>query len=161
MAGSQKPSSPLLRGMKACTSTSSMVERPNPELGSIIIVIATDAPLLPGQLERIVKRASLGIGREGGIASNYSGDIFIAFSTANLDAARSDTSLVSVTMMPNESMDPLFAATIQATEEAITNAMIAADTMVGADSLRVAGLPHKWLQEVLKKYNRLDSLPAR
>ena len=161
MAGSQKPSTPFLRGIKSCTSTSSMVERPNPEMGSIIIVIATDAPLLPHQLQRVVKRASLGIGREGGIASNYSGDIFIAFSTANADAARSDTSQVSVVMVPNESMDPLFAATVQATEEAITNAMIAADTMVGADSLRVTGLPHVWLQETLKKYNRLDSTVTR
>lgn len=134
-----------------------MVERPKEEAGSIIIVIATDAPLLPSQLQRVVKRAALGIGREGGIASNYSGDIFIAFSTANLDAARSDTSTVNVTMIPNESMDILFIMTILATEEAITNAMVAAETMIGADSLRVEGLPHKWLQETLKKYNRLDS----
>ena len=158
MAGSLEPSSPFLRGMKKCAgSPSSMVERPNPEMGSIIIVIATDAPLLPSQLQRVVKRAALGIGREGGIASNYSGDIFIAFSTANLDAARSDTSVVNVTMMPNEKMDILFIMTVLATEEAITNAMVAAETMVGADSLRVEGLPHKWLQETLKKYNRLDS----
>lgn len=161
MAGSLKPSSPFLRGIPACTTKTSAVERPNPEMGSIIIVVATDAPLLPSQLARVVKRASLGIGREGGIASNYSGDIFIAFSTANLNAGRSDTSVVNVTMIPNESMDPLFNATVQATEEAITNAMVAAETMVGADSLRVEGLPHKWLQETLKKYNRLDSVPAR
>jgi D-aminopeptidase len=157
MAGSLKPSSPFLQGVKACTTTSSMVERPKEELGSIIIVIATDAPLLPSQLQRVVKRAALGLGREGGIASNYSGDIFIAFSTANLNAARSDTSVVNVTMIPNESMDLIFIATVLATEEAITNALIAAETMVGADSLRVSALPHKWLQEVLKKYNRLDT----
>jgi len=161
MAGSLKPSTPFLRGVKPCTTTSGMVERPNPEMGSIIIVIGTDAPLLPSQLQRVVKRAALGIGREGGIASNYSGDIFIAFSTANLDAARSDTSVVNVTMIPNESMDILFIATVLATEEAITNAMVAAETMVGADSLRVEGLPHKWLQETLKKYNRLDSTATR
>lgn len=162
MAGSIEPSSPFLKGMKRCAaSSSSMVERPNPEMGSIIIVIATDAPLLPSQLQRVVKRAALGIGREGGIASNYSGDIFIAFSTANVDAARSDTSLVHVTMMPNEKMDILFIMTVLATEEAITNAMVAAETMVGADSLRVGALPHKWLQEVLKKYNRLDSTKTR
>lgn len=161
MAGSQKPSSPFLQGIPACTTTSSSVERPNPEMGSIIIVVATDAPLLPHQLHRLVKRATLGIGREGGIASNYSGDIFIAFSTANPGAARTDTAQVGVLMVPNERMDPLFNATIQATEEAITNAMVAAETMVGADSLRVIGLPHQWLQETLKKYNRLDSTVAR
>jgi len=161
MAGSLKSSSPFLRGIKPCTTKSSMMERPKEEAGSIIIVIATDAPLLPSQLARVVKRAALGIGREGGIASNYSGDIFIAFSTANLDAARSDTSAVTVTMIPNESMDILFIMTVLATEEAITNAMVAAETMIGADSLRVEGLPHKWLQETLKKYNRLDSTVAR
>jgi len=161
LAGSLGSSSTLLRGITACTTTSSMVERPREEMGSIIIVIATDAPLLPHQLQRVVKRATLGIGREGGIASNYSGDIFIAFSTANLDAARSDTSQVSLVMIPNESMDPLFSATVQATEEAITNALIAAETMVGVDSLRVSALPHAWLQGVLKKYNRLDSTVVR
>jgi D-aminopeptidase len=124
------------------------------DLGSIIIVVATDAPLLPHQLERVVKRASLGIGREGGIASNSSGDIFVAFSTANSGAGR-DSATISVTMLPNDRIDPLFLATVQATEEAITNAMVAAETMTGVDDLRVYALPHDRLREVLARYNRL------
>lgn len=155
-AGSFPITSPFLRGLKPCTSTSSQLERPNPEMGSIIIVVATDAPLLPHQLRRMVKRPSLGLGREGSIASNYSGDIFIAFSTANRGAGSGDSARVALNMVPNERLDPLFTATVQATEEAITNAMLAADTMVGADSIRVSALPHDWLRTVLRKYGRLE-----
>src|SRR5436190_1174180 len=122
--------------------------------GSIIIVIATDAPLLPHQLKRIAKRASLGVGRLGGLGGNPSGDIFVAFSTANPGGAKPDAN-VSVTMVPNERITPLFEATVQATEEAIVNAMVAAETMTGANGLRGYGLPHARLRAVLRKYNRL------
>jgi D-aminopeptidase len=96
------------------------------------------------------------LGREGSIASNYSGDIFIAFSTANAGAA-ADTTSVTVQMLPNERLDPLFTATVQATEEAVTNAMLAAETMTGADSIRAYALPHDRLTEILRRYNRLGS----
>ena len=125
------------------------------DLGSIIIVAATDAPLLPHQLKRIARHAALGVGRLGGLASNSSGDIFIAFSTANPQASR-DSGLARVTMVANDQITPLFEATIQATEEAIVNAMVAARTMTGADDLTVYALPHDRLREVLKKYNRLN-----
>jgi D-aminopeptidase len=124
------------------------------EKGSIIIVIATDAPLLPHQLKRIAKRAALGVGRLGGTGGNPSGDIFVAFSTANPGAAKPDAN-VSVTMLPNERISPLFEATIQATEEAVVNAMVAAETMSGADGLKVYALPHDRLRAALRKYNRL------
>jgi L-aminopeptidase/D-esterase-like protein len=128
------------------------------ERGSIIIVIATDAPLLPHQLKRIAKRASLGVGRLGGTGGNTSGDIFIAFSTANPGAAGPDSTR-ALTMLPNERISPLFEATIQATEEAIVNAMVAAETMTGADGLRVYALPHDRLRAALRKYNRLAEPP--
>jgi L-aminopeptidase/D-esterase-like protein len=125
------------------------------DLGSIIIVVATDAPLLPHQLRRIARRAGLGVGRMGGVASNSSGDIFLAFSTANPRASR-DSGLAQVSMISNDQITPLFEATVQATEEAIVNAMVAARTMTGADDLKVYGLPRDRLREVLKKYNRLN-----
>jgi len=124
------------------------------EQGSIIIVVATDAPLLPHQLKRIAKRAALGVGRLGGTGGNTSGDIFIAFSTANPGAAKPDSTR-ALTMLPNERITPLFEATIQATEEAIVNAMVAAETMTGAGGLRVYALPHERLRAALRKYNRL------
>jgi len=124
------------------------------ERGSIIIVIATDAPLLPHQLKRIAKRGSLGVGRLGGLGGNPSGDIFVAFSTANPGAAKPEAN-VSVTMLPNERITPLFEATVQATEEAIVNAMVAAETMTGSNGLRVYALPHDRLRAALRKYNRL------
>jgi L-aminopeptidase/D-esterase-like protein len=124
------------------------------ELGSIIVVVATNAPLLPHQLKRIARRVPLGIGRIGSIASNGSGDIFIAFSTANPGA--SDVGhVVDLKMVPNGSLDPLFAATVQATEEAIVNAMVAATDMTGRDNHHVRALPHDELRAVLAKYNRL------
>jgi D-aminopeptidase len=124
------------------------------ERGSIIVVVATNAPLLPHQLKRIARRVSLGIGRDGGIAGNGSGDIFIAFSTANPAASDVDH-LIELKMVPNGSMDPLFAATVQATEEAIINAMVAAQDMTGVDGHHVSALPHEKLRSVLAKYNRL------
>jgi L-aminopeptidase/D-esterase-like protein len=123
--------------------------------GSIIVVIATDAPLLPHQLKRIVVRVSQGIGVMGGRGENSSGDIFIAFSTANPEAARA-TGLATLTMLPNEAINPLLRATVDATEEAIVNAMIAAEDMVGINGNKVYAIPHQRLQEVLKKYNRLQ-----
>jgi L-aminopeptidase/D-esterase-like protein len=152
VVGSEPPTREWLRDLPTCGRQSSSRERPEPEHGSIIIVVATDAPLLPHQLERLVKRAALGLGREGSIASHYSGDIFIAFSTANAGAA--DTTSVTVRMLSNERLDPLFTATVQATEEAVTNAMIAAETMIGADNIRATALPHGRLVEILRKYNR-------
>jgi L-aminopeptidase/D-esterase-like protein len=124
------------------------------ERGSIIVVVATNAPLLPHQLKRIARRVSLGIGRTGSIAGNGSGDIFIAFSTAN-PAAGEVGHVVDLKMVPNDSMDPLFAATVQATEEAIDNAMVAATDMTGIDGHHVRALPHDELRAVLAKYNRL------
>ncbi len=124
------------------------------ETGSIIVVVATDAPLLPHQLKRIARRVPLGLGREGSIARNDSGDIFIAFSTANPGAGKA-VKPVPVLMLPNEEMDSLFEATVQATEEADVNAMVAAETMTGIDDHTVEALPHDRLREVLKKYNRL------
>jgi D-aminopeptidase len=122
--------------------------------GSIIVVVATDAPLLPHQLRKLAIRAGLGVSRTGGHAENGSGDLMIAFSTANPRAAL-DTGVPSLQMLPNARLDPLFYATVQATEEAIVNAMVAGETMTGANGVRVFGLPHDRLQAALRKYNRL------
>ena len=124
------------------------------ELGSIIVAVATDAPLIPTQLKRVARHVSLGLGRDGSFASDGSGDIFIAFSTANPGAAGSK-GVRSLTMLPNQRLNPIFLATVQATEEAIVNAMVAAKTMKGINDFEVIGLPHDRLREVLKKYNRL------
>ena len=123
------------------------------ESGSIIVVVATDAPLLPFQLKRLARRVTLGLGRDGSIAGNGSGDIFVAFSTANPNIFVPDT--VDVKMLNNENLNPLFEATVQATEEAVINAMVAAETMTGYDGHTVYALPHDKLREVLKTYNRL------
>jgi L-aminopeptidase/D-esterase-like protein len=125
-----------------------------PEAGSIIIVVATDAPLLAHQTKRLARRAALGLARNGSVAGNGSGDIFIAFSTANSGASAEEAS-VTLSMLPNEKMNPLFEATVQATEEAIVNALVAAETMTGVNDRRVIALPHDRLRQVLKKYNRL------
>ena len=124
------------------------------DVGSIIVVVATDAPVIPTQLKRLVRRVSLGLGRDGSFSGDGSGDIFIAFSTANSGAANSK-STHQVTMLPNEQMNPLFLGTVQATEEAVINAMVAAETMKGINDFEVIALPHDRLREVLKKYNRL------
>lgn len=124
------------------------------DTGSIIVVIATNAPLLPHQLKRIAKRVTLGLGRLGSISGDGSGDIFIAFSTANPGAGLAKKPF-PVEMLPNDQMDALFEATVQATEEAVVNAMIAAKTMTGANGRVVEALPHDQLRAVLKKYNRL------
>jgi D-aminopeptidase len=124
------------------------------DVGSIIVVVATDAPLIPTQLKRLVRRASLGLGRNGSFSGDGSGDIFVAFSTANPEAAKSK-GVRQLSMLPNENLNPLFLATVQATEEAVINAMVAAETMKGINDFEVIALPHDQLREVLKKYNRL------
>lgn len=124
-----------------------------PDTGSIIVVVGTDAPLLPHQLKRVVKRASLGIAKNGGIGGNSSGDIFVAFSTANPGAGK-EADVPNLTMLPNDKINPIFAATVQATEEAIINAMVAAETMTGVNGNTVYAIPHDRLKQVMKKYNR-------
>ena len=130
------------------------------DVGSIIVIVATDAPLIPTQLKRIAKKVSLGLGRDGSYSGDGSGDIFLAFSTANPGAVspKSDDpkGVHHLAMMPNDSLDPIFLATVQATEEAVINAMVAAETMKGIDDHEVIALPHDRLREVLKKYNRLE-----
>jgi D-aminopeptidase len=122
--------------------------------GSIIIIVATDAPVLPHQLKRIAVRAALGVARAGGKGDNSSGDIFLAFSTANA-AAAADTAVARLAMLPNARLNPIFHATVQATEEAILNAMLGAETMTGADDRRVHALPADRLVQAMRKYNRL------
>jgi D-aminopeptidase len=124
------------------------------DTGSIIVVVATNAPLIPTQLKRVARRVSLGLGRDGSYSGDGSGDIFIAFSTANPGAAGSKGTH-QITMMTNDDLDPVFLATVQATEEAVVNAMIAADTMTGVNNHTVMALPHDRLVEILRKYNRL------
>jgi len=124
------------------------------DVGSIIVVLATDAPLIPTQLKRIARKVALGLGRDGSYSGDGSGDIFIAFSTANPDAPK-PTGLRQLTMLPNDQLNPVFLATVQATEEAVINAMVAAETMTGINNRTVMALPHDRLREVLKKYNRL------
>src|SRR6266700_421608 len=126
----------------------------NDDHGSIIVMVATDAPLVAHQLKRLARRVSLGLGRNGSISGNGSGDIFIAFSTANPGAAAADH-LVDLKMLPNDRIEVVFAATVQATEEAIINAMVAAETMTGIENHKVIALPHDRLRAILKKYNRL------
>ena len=143
------------RGYARCASSSAGGSSDDADAGagSIIIVVATDAPLLPHQLKRLATRAALGVGRSGGRGENSSGDIFVAFSTANAHAS-GDTGVARVTMLPNARINPLFSATVQAVEESILNAMLAAETMTGADDVRVFALPRDRLMAALKKYGR-------
>ncbi len=124
------------------------------DIGSIIVVVATDAPLIPTQLKRIAKKVSLGLGRNGSYSGDGSGDIFIAFSTANPGAVGTK-GVHQLTMLPNDSLDPIFLATVQATEEAVINAMVAAQTMTGINNHTVIALPHDRLRDVLAKHGRL------
>jgi L-aminopeptidase/D-esterase-like protein len=124
------------------------------EQGSIIVVIGTDVPMLPHQLRRVARRAALGVGRMGGVAGAGSGDLFVAFSTGLTGTADSQ-GLATVSMLSEERVDPVYEATVQATEEAIINALLAARTMTGADYLRVPALPHDKLVEILRKHDRL------
>jgi D-aminopeptidase len=136
------------------TRSSSLAGPLSEDVGSVIIVVATDAPLIAHQLKRLARRAALGVARTGSTSGDGSGDIFVAFSTANPEAAKT-TGTIQLTMLPNDRMNPVFEATVQATEEAIVNALIAAETMTGADNHKVIALPHDRLREVMKKYNRL------
>lgn len=125
--------------------------KPCPESGSIIIITATDAPLLPHQLKRVARRLTMGLARTGSVSGNGSGDIFLAFSTAEV---RSEKSIESVKMLRNSALDPIFTAAVQATEEAIINALVAAETMTGIDGHSVQALPHVRVCEIMKKYGR-------
>lgn len=126
----------------------------NKDVGSIIVVLATDAPLIPTQLKRVARHVAMGLARDGSYAANGSGDIFLAFSTANPGAITAGK-VHQITMLPNDALDSIFLATVQATEEAVVNALVAAETMTGINNRTVIALPHDRLREVLKKYNRL------
>jgi D-aminopeptidase len=125
------------------------------ESGSCIAVVATDAPLLPTQLKRLARRVSLGLARTGTVSGNGSGDLFIAFSTANPNVANPDQITHDVKTIPNDLLDPLFAGVVQATEEAVVNALVDNRSMTGRDNHRVEALPRDRLRELLRKYNRL------
>jgi L-aminopeptidase/D-esterase-like protein len=129
------------------------------EQGSILITVATDAPLLPHTLDRLAKRATMGLARVGSVSGNGSGDFVFAFSTANANAATGGPTVRSASFLGNDALDPLFEATVQATEEAIVNAMVAADTMVGVDGHTAMGLPHDRLKSALAKYGKLAVAP--
>jgi L-aminopeptidase/D-esterase-like protein len=128
------------------------------EAGSILIIIATDAPLLPHQLKRLARRASLGLARTGAVSGNGSGDLFLAFSTANAKSANTEEGVIQLSALTNESMNPLFESTVEAVEEAIVNALVAGETMIGRDNHKAEALPTEQLQEILKKYHRLVPL---
>jgi L-aminopeptidase/D-esterase-like protein len=130
-------------------------DAPDEDAGSIIVVVATDAPIMPHQLKRVARRISLGLARNGSTSGNGSGDIFVAFSTANRSAT-SASDLSTVTLLPNGRLNALFTATVEATEEAIINAMVAAETMTGGNGVTIHALPHDRLREALRKYNRLS-----
>ncbi len=144
-------------GQELMTQATASTVQPREDTGSIIIVVATDAPLLPTQLKRLARRATMGLARLGATSGNGSGDIFIAFSTANANTARPSGTTATVSMVPNDNLNPIFEATVQATEEAIVNALVAAEDMTGAKGHKVTALPHDGLQQVLKKYNRLSN----
>jgi L-aminopeptidase/D-esterase-like protein len=147
------PSSPFIKNMPMCTKQGASLPSYPEGMGSIIVVVATDAPLLPHQLERIARRVPLGIGKMGGIGEDGSGDLFLAFSTqATVPATPGPVATVST--LDNGSMNPLFEATVQATQEATLNAMLAADTTTGADGIRIFALPHDRLMDAMKKYGR-------
>ena len=128
--------------------------RENEDVGSIIIVVAADAPLLPHQLKRLARRATMGLARTGATSGNGSGDIFIAFSTANAGAEK-EAGIAQLQMLPNERINALVEATVQATEVAIGNALVAAETMTGINDTKITALPHDQLKKALEKYGRL------
>ncbi len=127
------------------------------ETGSIIIVVGTDAPLLPGQLKRLARRASLGLARTGSVSGNGSGDLFLAFSTANPNVANPEKPTHTVQTVPNDLMDPIFQATVESVEEAIVNALVNNQDMTGRDGHKVDALPHDRLRDLLQKYHRLGN----
>ncbi|HUG88647.1 MAG TPA: P1 family peptidase, partial [Actinomycetota bacterium] len=151
--GAAAPDHPWLEGMPSCAERERAAGPFEAGFGSIIVVVATDAPLLPHQLERLAQRAGLGVAKMGGKGEDSSGDIFVAFSTAPLDEA--DGGAMTVGAIPNDAINPLFYGVARATEEAIVNAMIAAETMVGADDVRVSELPVERVREILRAHGRL------
>ena len=152
------PTRPWLKDTPRCDAPARSASREDAEpefgRGSIVVVVATDAPLLPTQLERIARRVGMGLGRLGSWAGNQSGDLFLAFSTANRTNEKAKGE-AAVRMLANDDLNPFFRATIDATEEAVVNAMLAADTMTGADGLRVYGLPGDEVMKALRKYGRV------
>lgn len=128
------------------------VQRPAEE-GSILGFVATDAPLLPHQLSRLARRCALGLARSGSISGNHSGDLFLAFSTAN-EGAIENTSIRELSALPEDRLDPLFTAVVEATDEAVINCLVAAETMVGVHGHRVEALPHDRLLEILREHRR-------
>ena len=143
-------------GARRCNARGGDATEAEEGQGSIIVVVATDAPLMPHQLKRMATRVSLGIGRQGGFGGNGSGDIFLAFSTANPGAWSDDPSVKSLRMLANARISPLFQATVQATEAAITNALLAAQTMTGANDLRVYAMPVDRMLAAMRKYGRMQ-----
>ena len=146
---------PANAGRPRCDDSRAVAQHGDHDQGSIIVVVATDAPLLPHQLKRIATRVSVGVGRQGGFGGNGSGDIFVAFSTANARAWHNDGPVTDVKMLPNERITPLFQATAHATEAAITNALLAAETTTGANDLRIYAMPVDRMLAAMKKYGRL------
>jgi D-aminopeptidase len=127
------------------------------EQGSLIVILATDAPLLPHQLKRLARRATLGMARTGSLGGNSSGDIFLAFSTANPGAAHGDQNgITPLQGLSNDHLDPLFFASVYATEEAIINSLVAAKRMTGRAGFSVDALPHEKVRELLRLHNRLN-----
>jgi L-aminopeptidase/D-esterase-like protein len=124
-------------------------QRGGAETGSVIVIVATDTPLLPHQAQRLARRCALGIGRSGSISGNGSGDIFLAFSTANADALAGGGELLQASFIPDDAIDPLFAAAVQAVDEAVLNALVANETMTGADDHVVHALPHDRVKALL------------
>jgi L-aminopeptidase/D-esterase-like protein len=141
----------MVRGVPVGKHAPGAEERSRPG-GSIIAVVATDAPLLPHQLKRLARRVSLGVARTGSVSHNGSGDLFLAFSTANVNATASLEPVARAEFLGNESMDPLFTAVVEATEEAIIDAMVANEDMTGRDGHTVEALPHERLMEVYRRY---------
>jgi L-aminopeptidase/D-esterase-like protein len=141
---------PIGKLIPAGAPTAKLQNEVSGDVGSIIIVVATDAPLLPTQLKRLARRATMGLARTGSISGNSSGDIFIAFSTANRGANK-EPGPNSIQTVSNERITPLFQATVEATEEAIVNAMVAAQTMTGVDGHTIEALPHDKLSEFMKR----------
>ena len=142
--------------LKPCRAEG-MQGEPMPDQGSIIIVVGTDAPLMPLQLNRVAKRAAMGLARLGSYAGNSSGDLVVSFSTAAAEVNHEDQEQPSpIAPVANARIDPIFKATAEATEEAIVNALVAARTMTGANGARIFAVPHEELRTILKRYNRLE-----
>ena len=147
---------PSAAPLKPCTPQGTDGKAP-PDTGSIIIVVGTDAPLMPIQLNRVAKRAAMGLARLGSYSGNSSGDLIVSFSTEPAEINHEDQEKPSpMTPIANANIDPIFEGAVEATEEAIVNALVAARTMTGANGARYFGIPHDQLRAILKRYNRLE-----